>query len=342
MDIDLSRPDQVGPPLLEHLAGRLGVSDLRFAEPLTAIGHGWDTYIYTFRLAGDSLDRMWAEPLVLRVFPGADQGPKAEREAAVQRFVADRGYPAPRPLAVETERGPLGRPFMIMEHAPGVPMLDRMAGSPLAALRLAAVMADAHVALHRLPVEGFPVPAEGPLVERQLAAARHDISQLGLRELEEPLRWLEEHKQVVAPEERSVIHNDFHPLNILVGERGQITVIDWPDATVGDRHNDIASTLVLIRTAPVDSGSLSERLLTRFGRGLVVWRYLSRYRSQLPIDRERLRYWEAARALNRWGLMAVFQSGGSAAIGLKPDTAQRVPPEQLALVRRYFWKRARG
>ena len=118
-------------------------------------------------------------------------------------------------------------------------------------------------------------------------------------------------------------------------------MIDWPDATIGDRHHDIASTLVLIRTAPVDATSLGERLLTRFGRGLLLRAYLRRYRRQLPVDQRRLRYWEALIAAGRWGMAAVFQSAGSESLGMRADTAARVPEEQLELLRRYFRKRAR-
>ncbi len=127
----------------------------------------------------------------------------------------------------------------------------------------------------------------------------------------------------------------------MADEGGQMTVIDWPDAVVGDRHHDIASTLVLIRTAPVEAASLQERLLTRFGRSLIVWRYLRRYRRQLPIDRERLRYWEASRALNRWAGAAAFQVVGSESLGMKADTASRVPASQLDILKRYFWQQAR-
>ncbi len=342
MPIDPTRPEQVGPALLDYLAAHLDAADLRFAEPLEAITRGWETHIYCFRLAGEGLDPAWARPLVLRIYASADQGGKAEREAAVQRFCAERGYPAPRPLAVETDLSALGLPFMIMERAPGVPMLERMARNPVAALRLAAAMADLHIALHRLPVDGFPTQAEGPLVEREIAHARQEIERLGLKELDEPMRWLEAHKEMVLPEEPSVLHNDFHPLNIIVDEDDRMTVIDWPDASVGDRHHDIASTLVLIRTAPVDPSSLRERVMTRFARGLLLRRYLGRYAQQLPIDRERLRYWEASRALNRWGLSLVLLDPELSS-DHKPDTAERVPAaHQAALAERYFRQRARG
>lgn len=342
--IDPSRPDCVGPALLEYLTGQLGVSELGFAEPPEQISVGWETYIYALRLTGDGLDPAWARPLILRIYPGADQGPRAEQEAAVQRFAVERGYPAPHPLAVETTADALGRPFMIMERASGVAMLERMAGHPVAAFRFAALMADTHVALHRLPVEGCPLPSEGALVERCLAYFRQVIADCGLQlsdEAEEALNWLDARKGAVIPEDASFCHNDFHPLNIMVDEDRRITVVDWPGAALGDRHHDIASTLVLLRTAPVEASNLVERLMVRFGRGLFVWLYLRRYRQQLSIDPERLRYWEALRAFEWWVMVTAIQSPSPAAVGVKPDTAQRIPAGHLALLRSYFWQRAR-
>jgi aminoglycoside phosphotransferase (APT) family kinase protein len=340
--IDPSRPEQVGPALLDYLAARLGAADLRFAEPLEELTQGWETHIYAFRLAGEGLDATWARPLILRLYRGSYQPSTTVEEAALQRFVAERGYPAPRPLAVEPADGPLGWPFMVMERAPGVTMLDRMGGNPVAAFRSARRMADLQVALHRLPVEGCPLPSDGALVDRDLAFIAEMIARYGVdltEEMREALGWLEAHKGIVADEDVALCHHDFHPLNIMVDDAGRVAVIDWPGAALGDRHSDIAGTLVLLRTAPVDSPSLRERLMTRFGRDVFCRLYLRRYAGQLAIDPERLRYWEAFRAFVWWLMVLALQSSDSLAALLKPGITDRIPAGHLEEMRRYFLRR---
>ncbi len=341
MAIDPSRPDQVAPALLAYLSSRLSGPGPRYAEAPEPLGRGWETYTYAFRLDEAGLATDWARPLVLRIYPSVLRGDDALREAAIMRFAAERGYPVPRVFLVESADGELGWPFLVLERAPGVPMLDRMAASPLAARRLIEALADAQVALHRLPVTGCPLPSEGPLVERQIAGFRERIGLLGVRGLEEALAWLEATKGVVLREEASLCHNDFHPNNIVVDDEGGLVVIDWSGAALGDRHHDVAATLVLIRTAPSEPRSLLERAITAAGRTVGVRRYLNRYRKQLPLDAERLRYWEALQAFEWLVRISAMVSLGSAGFGLRADTGARIPPGQLDRVERYFWKRTR-
>ena len=154
------------------------------------------------------------------------------------------------------------------------------------------------------------------------------------------LDWLIDHKEVVAQEQQAVCHTDFHPLNILVDDDAGPTVIDWSAAAIGDRHSDVASTLVLLRTAPIQAERLVERLAARFGRRLFAWFYLRCYRQVLSVDPKRLAYWEALRAFEWWIFNDIMRKFGSTALGLKSDTTERLPPGQGGLMLRYFWQRA--
>ena len=342
MGIDPSQADQVASALLAYLADHLGVAGLRFAEPPQPIGRGFDTYIYAFRLAGDGLDPTWERPLVLRLYPNERQGDKAEREGAIQRFAAQRGYPALEPLALERNAGPFGLPIMVMERVAGVSMLERLSLSPLAVRRQFAAMADAHVALHRLPVDGCPLPSDGPLVERRLSDFRERIARSKLPGFDEALRWLEEHKDTVIPEELSLCHNDFHPLNIMVADDGRLTVLDWADASLGDRHHDVARTVALFRFAHIAGSSALERLVLRLSRGFLTASYLRPYRRQLPLDWRRLRYWEALHGFQGWLQLTELQDPESpAAVGARPESLQRLPADLIPQLERYFWQRAK-
>ena len=334
-------PADIETKLLAYLADRLGVAGLTFAEEPEQITHGWETFIYAFRLTGNSLSASWRGPLILRVYPGQDAALQAEQEAATQQFVHENGYPAPFPLAVEVGLAALGRPFMIMERVPGVPMLDTATGKPLGVLGLARRMADVHAALHQLPVSGCPLPAEGgTLVERRLANLERTIEQLPVRlpeEVSRALAWLKDNQSVVMPEDVSICHQDFHPLNLMVDDGGDMSVIDWSGAALGDRHADIASTLVLLRAPPIaPPNKWLDRFLFRYGRRILAWLYLRRYRSQLPIDADRLRYWEAFNVFDWWSTLATFELADPTTLGLKGDITERIQDGQLKRMRDYF------
>jgi len=341
--IDPSRPERVAPALLEYLRAHLDAPRLTFAEAPQEIGDGWETHTYSFRPAGEGLPEPWQRPLILRMYPGDfDRGAeRVEREQSIQRFVRARGYPAPLPLAHEKDPSILGLPFMVMERASGAMLMDAMSGRPWRVGGLVLRMVELHVRLHQLDVGGCPLPSEGTLAERKLMEMRALAASLGLGE-PEGLAWLEAKKDIVMPEERSVCHNDFHPLNIVIDGEGQCCLIDWSGAAVGDRHCDIATTLVLLRTAPFQGRNLFERLVHPLARWLLVSGYQRRYRRRLPIDTARLRYWEALRAFE-WGLfLTAMRVVGPEGIGIKADTADRVPADQIERLQRYFRQRAKG
>ena len=117
---------------------------------------GRDTYAYGFRMSSASIPDDWLGPLILRVYATDRDGPKAEREAAAQRFATERGFCAPRPLMVEAGAVPSGLPFMIMERASGAPMLDRFK-NPLAISRMLTILAETQAGLHSLPCHDWPL-----------------------------------------------------------------------------------------------------------------------------------------------------------------------------------------
>ena len=182
--------------LIADLTSRLGA--IEFVEGPERFGDGMDTYIYALRLSGD-VSSQWSAPLVLRVFPSMDQVDKAEREAAMQTFAAEKGIPAPKPLLVETSGAVLGLPFMIMERMPGLPMLSRIK-NPLNIPGMLRTMAQLQAKLHSLPTDGCPVPYEQPLVDEWLAQSQDLVRKFRPEGLDRPLAWLEENVELVRDE----------------------------------------------------------------------------------------------------------------------------------------------
>lgn len=335
---DPGDPGQIHDALLAYLHRHLG-GGVEFAEQPAPMGRGFDTFIYTFALRGVSLDEVWAQPLVLRVYSTIEQAAKAEREAAVQAFAFDHGYPALAPVAIEPANPELGLPVMIMRRIAGGALLEGITSKPWRARRLLSGMADVHAQLHALPTDGCPLPYDSPLVDRKLLELRQRIDELGVGHMEEGYRWLEERKGTVTTEDVALCHNDFHPLNILEGPRDVLTVIDWSDAALGDRHCDVARTVGVIWFAQIAATSALERTLLKLARGFLRGTYLNRYNALMPLDPRRLAYWEALHTFSGWGQLEDV-AAGAARGDHQTEMAQQIPAGTLALARDRFWKLA--
>lgn len=343
MPVDPRDPSSVGRALTSFVAGHLGVTGVRLAEAPEQVPHGWDTYTFFFRLEGAGIPAEWTRPLVLRLYPDAEQQPRAETEFAIQRFVSGRGFPAPRPLVLVDAGGPFGLPFMIMERLPGRTMVHDMGFNPFRAARLIKRMAAMHARLHAIPVDGWPLPNDGaPLVDRLLALMRADADRLNVHVADDAMAWLEQRREAVVPEEPALCHGDFHPLNLVVDRDGSMGAVDWGMAAVGDRHCDVANTLLLVTKVPTGSLGRAQQAVAGVLRRWAAAGYLRAYRELLPLDDARLRYWEMFQSVRWWMAFEFFVSRGSAAAGLKAESTRYVRPEHVAMFRRRFEELADG
>lgn len=223
------------------------------------------------------------------------------RERAIQNTLAAQGYPALRALAACADPGPLGAAFLVMERAPGRPLL---AAGPRG---VSATLAQEQVRLHALDVgpleralddEGR---AAGGGFDRSvvdygghLAALDRRIRGAGATGLAAGLRWLLDRRPSVGPP--AICHGDFHPQNLLA-EDGRVTaVLDWPNALVAEPECDVAATLVILRLTPIQLFPVRAALRPMVAalRPIMTARYLARYRRARSLDGTRLRYYEAA------------------------------------------------
>lgn len=296
--IDPASSEDVARALQEYLRGRSDLSRVRLVDSPTAIGSGFDSFIYAFRIEGETPGERWLAPLVLRLQAKPEYASKVRREAAVQTFIAAAGYPTPALLAVEDDRNALGLPFMIMERVPGTTMLARAMSNPLRAAALLGRLGELHARMHGLPAGDWPFD-EGsePISILRLARIRSGVAQHKLSTLTDRVAWLECNAVAVQPETPVITHNDFHPLNVLVTGDGELSVIDWSDAALGDRHFDVARTLTLFSFAYIVATSTLERLLLKAARGFLRSRYLKGYQRVFPLDGRRLAYFEALQSL---------------------------------------------
>jgi aminoglycoside phosphotransferase (APT) family kinase protein len=323
--------------MLTYLRHQLGVTDLRYRQPLTILPDGWETRTYRFQLeSARSLPTAFAEPLVLRVYGNREALPRLRHEFLVQEHLSWRGYPAPKPLLLEEGGWPMPGPFLVMQWIAGQSLLQYLLDHPMSIWSLPKDMAELQARLNQMPVQDFPAAAR-PHLPRSLQWLAQVVQECGFEVMVPGLDWLEAH-QPPPPTAPCIVHLDFHPLNLLVDETGFRTVLDWSDADVGDYHADVASTLLLVDTAPIKLTRWRDWLASLPGKGIMRRRYLRKYRSCMPLDPERLRYylaWAAFRRLAMWGRWLHLGPQGA---GVKPTTASQLTPGRLRFLARYFEK----
>lgn len=330
----LEDPAAVAAALCSYLEPLAGAGPLCFAEGPTEVPDGWETYIYRFRLQSASpLPPRLARPLVLRAYASPQGVPRACHEFNVQRHVHRLGYPAPEPLLVEEDSAPLGGPFLLLDVVPGETLLDRLRRRFRDFLKLPALLARLHLRLHALPAHEFQAPPQ-PLLERSLDRLGDAIHEYSLDDLRVGLDWLRA-RRPPGPETLSILHLDFHPNNVMVlPDRQPSGVLDWCEADVGDRHADVATTLLLLHAAPAEVRTLGERLLARPARWSMVRHYWDVYTRGCRLDRGRVRYYLAWAALRRMAMYGMWLRAGPESTGSKPAVLQHLTPEHVEALRR--------
>jgi aminoglycoside phosphotransferase (APT) family kinase protein len=325
--------------LAAYLATHLNRRDFSFRQRPEELPHGWEAHVYRFQLqASNPLPSPFDSPLTLRAYATAHALPRARHEFAVLQHMRSIGYPTPRPILLEQDCQHFGGPFLILSWVPGQTLLDWLRARFTRILKVAHQLACLHAALHDLPADGLPI-SPGPFLDRRLAELDHMIQAYGLAALQPGLDWLTRHRPP-EPSTPSILHLDFHPVNLIADSGFPRAVLDWSEADVGDRHADLAMTRVLIRASPVRTTRWSERLLARPARWWLARRYLRVYSRSFPVDRSRLRYYMAWAALRRLAMCGTWRKAGPWVHGFKSSARQYVLPEHERSLRQLFHQAA--
>ena len=162
------------------------------------------------------------------------------REQVALRALAGSELPIPRFVAyaeVETRGQTVG--WLLMSRLAGTPFLGAAIDASPAQReqmfrRLGQLVRSLHVT--RAPLE---LTHEVPWLSRQIERARVNLpwcdgTALGLAELE---------RSRPVPVQETLIHGDLALDNVLVDERGELSLIDWADGGLGDPRHDLALAL---------------------------------------------------------------------------------------------------
>jgi len=232
-------------------------------EGVVEIEGGWETTVYGFELRYREDGASTTTPLIARFYPGPRGAQRAAREGAILRAVSRAGIPVPAVEGEWLEPSPFGTALVVMERVLGV----ALSGELIRSHDLVTEMARCLVALHQVPisavfdahVEPF---AEPGFVASEVGAMAEAIDRYGLDEFEPLAGWL----SGFAPVEHapSVLHNDYHPDNIIVRDRGAgLAILDWSFAGVGDYRLDLAWSAFW--TGQMTGSDVRRRFLAAYG-----------------------------------------------------------------------------
>ena len=334
---DLNDPAEVAEALAAYLEPRLGVGKLGFSSEPREAPDNWETHIYRFQLRAERpLPQAFAAMLVLRAYSNFRSIPRARHDFVAQRHMGNLGYAVPSPLLVEDSCDVLGGPFLVMPWVPGETLLERLRQRFCLFLWVAEKLAEMHLHLHALSSDGFPSKRE-PFLDRRLEDLCTMIRDHGLEGLELGLNWLLAHRPA-APECPRILHLDFHPINLVVRDDRVVAVLDWSDSDVGDIHADVATTLVLLRSAPVTTHTVAERFLARPARWALRRRYLRTYSRHTPLVKNVLRYYVALASLRRLAVCGAWLRAGPETTGFKASSIEYVTTGQIKALEHCFQK----
>ena len=185
------------------------------AQRMVAVTGGFASSVWRF----DAAEHAYA----VRAFSNSAT---LDREVLAIAAAARAGLPVPLARAVGSFDG---RAAMLQDWAPGVPLLEALQREPWSILQL-----------------GY---AFGRL-QRRIHAVR---APSGLRD--NWIDWPRGCDPALAEQLRSIaragslLHLDYHPLNVLALGGRLSAVIDWTNAHAGDPRADVARTLTIVRLA---------------------------------------------------------------------------------------------
>jgi aminoglycoside phosphotransferase (APT) family kinase protein len=268
---------------------------------------GWETQIVAFTLEVPGEDPL---ELIARIYPVDDGARKAEWEFNVMQHLASVGYPVPKVYAYEADVETLGSPFLIMERITGNTLWDVFFGSPKERYgKVLALNSRLMANLHDIPVRrvipGVYLVKTKHRVLGRVSEEQKELTEHGLGGIFAPLiEWLKDNAERVVESPLCIIHQDFHPRNVLLREDGSPVVIDWAGCTVGDFREDLCWTGLLAGTFINDS--LRQEVYDSYAE------YSARELLDLP-------YFEAFAGLRRLADVAITLKVGASARGMRPE-----------------------
>lgn len=260
-----------------YLSERIG--DFTVTEHIETMTGGNEAYLYRFRITGiEDYDGR----LVLRLFPSYTHEETANWQAMIHNLLREEGLPVPKVYLTTSDTSILGGSFLVMDYVEGEAIDPGVDPSVLV------LTATTQAMLHL---------KEGKKISEKIIAQGHSagshnydgrINWLvnhaeGYPEIGAAVKWLIENRPV-EPETPSLIHGDFHPMNLLIKDGEVNAILDWSGFMVGDPMYGLGWTKALF--IATGKSELPEDVFNQ-----LVQSYIDAYESIHPIDYEKMDYY---------------------------------------------------
>ena len=193
-------------------------------------------------------------------------------------------------------------------------------------------MAELHARLHQLPPDGFP-DADDDFLGRSLNEIRRASWPMASKGCGRDSTGSSRTART-GPAPRGPCTSTGTPSTSCI--RGPaFPPLDWTESDVGDRHADVATTLMTVLCHPAPAPAW-QRPFVSAARGMLARNYLRAYRRRLPLDETRLTYYGAWAALRRLARYGRWLSVGPGSTGCKPSALRHVCPAHCEMLCNYF------
>ncbi|WP_226536712.1 aminoglycoside phosphotransferase family protein [Fictibacillus halophilus] len=200
-----------------------------------------------------------------------------DNEYLKSKAVMHSGLPVPAVLKKMIHNG---QTALLYERINGSPLTQKLSKQPWTAIHLINQMANLQVLMHDKEIFGLPQQVD---IMQQKITLVNELSEAEKCFIAEHLSKLSTGK--------SLCHGDFHPDNILLCDRGPV-IIDWADASEGNRLADLARTLVILNYGGMHSGMKPFKLnAVLYVRNLLAHKYLRSYRRSFHFSLDSLKEW---------------------------------------------------
>jgi aminoglycoside phosphotransferase (APT) family kinase protein len=325
---------------------------------MSILASGWETTVFEFTLEAPSKSVAIpaGEPMVLRFYQGSAADAKGAREhVTIDRLFA-AGYPVPRPYTFEGDNRALGAPFLIMQRLAGGPLFTvRSFPNAFRTFSMAFFsFVRAQSKLHKLdpasadlceiprayaPIDG--TSSVSPLLDRILAIIANRVDNGPLPGLRDALNLVTQRASKFRNSRDSLVHMDYHPLNVMVQGVRVTGVIDWVNTDVGDRHLDAAMTAVILSSSALEKPRwMRDNLIGNGLRASFAALYLPLYHAMAPLDFERFHYCQAVAALLRLSMLGMMRARGPEVMGFRREAIDEVTPAVVRLLSRYATRKS--
>jgi uncharacterized protein (TIGR02172 family) len=229
----------------------------------------------------------WEDGRILKLLrPGFPPG-LIQQEQAITTAIYQAGIAAPKIYGIVKVNG---RPGIIYERIDGPSLTGIIERYPFRLREHAALLAGLHAAIHAHIYS--PAPEGAPRQKKILASQIQEAQVLPAAMRNAVLSLLDR-----LPDGDTLCHNDFHPLNVLMGPGGPV-IIDWESVSLGNPCADVARTSLTVRLGRPAEGFPNVWMEIIAGAYLRAFTsaYLDHYRAITHDGLPDLRAWQTVQA----------------------------------------------